>query len=108
MRGEGWGGVAAEECRDEAESVGTVAGVEPPGPGTASPGRSLRSTTRTSGRTPPPTRSGSSRSAYFPERAFIQLSREGVAEPSRQTAPQRRARTTATSRAWYRGDSDCL
>jgi hypothetical protein len=43
---------------------------------------------------------GSSISPNFPEPTLAQLSSEGVAEPSRQTAPSSCARTTATSRAW--------
>ena len=39
--------------------------------------RDLRSTTRTSGRTPPPTRSGSSRRVYFPEWALAQALQRG-------------------------------
>ena len=59
---------------------------------------SLKSTTWTSGRDPPPTRRGSERSRYFPARAFCQLSSDGVAEPSTQGTPSIRARITATSR----------
>jgi hypothetical protein len=38
----------------------------------------------------------------LPLLALLQLSSAGVAEPSRQMAPAAWARTTATSRAWYR------
>jgi hypothetical protein len=44
----------------------------------------------------------------FPDSAFLQLSREGVALPRTHTAPSRWALRTARSRAWYRGASDCL
>ena len=48
--------------------------------------------TRTGGSGLPSTRSGSSRSRYFPLRALLQLSSDGVALPSTQTAPAIRAR----------------
>ena len=59
-----------------------------------------RSTMLTGGRAPPPTRSGSESFAYLPSRTFCQLSSDGVALPSTQSAPDARARTMATSRAW--------
>ena len=58
-----------------------------------------RSTTSTLGSRAAPTRSGSVSSVYFPDAAFSQLSRLGVALPSTTTAPSVRARTIATSRA---------
>ena len=58
-----------------------------------------RSTTATFGSCATPARSGSVSSSYLPLRAFVQLSRLGVALPSTTTAPSVRARTIATSRA---------
>ena len=55
-----------------------------------------------------PMRSGRLRRRNFPAWALDQLSREGVAEPRTHTASRAAARTTARSRAWYRGASDCL
>jgi len=54
-----------------------------------------------------PARRGSESSVNSPVRAASQVSRHGVAEPRRRR-PVRRARSTATSRAWYRGADCCL
>src|SRR6266513_2438314 len=64
--------------------------------------------TSTLGSFPPPTRSGSVRSVYFPDSALDQLSSEGVALPSTVIAPLDLALTIATSRARSRADHDAL
>ena len=62
-------------------------------------GGSRRSTTRTGGSEPPVARSGSRSSSNLPPIWFDQLSSDGVALPSRHSAPSWRARMMATSRA---------
>ena len=58
------------------------------------------STTWMEGGAPPPPRSGRVGSSIAPFWLWVQLSSEGVADPRTQTAPARRARSIATSRAW--------
>ena len=45
-------------------------------------------------------RLGRASRVYLPARAFALDSIDGVADPSRATAPSSRARITATSRPW--------
>ena len=61
---------------------------------------SRKSTTRTTGKRLSSTRLAISSRVYLPRRALWKLSIDGVADPSKTTAPSRWPRTTATSRAW--------
>ena len=57
------------------------------------------STSLTSGSVPAPARFAIAAHAYFPRSTFIQLSKDGVAEPSTTRAPSSLPRSTAASRA---------